>query len=105
MGSMNLLRGMVAKGAKDACGMETGSHVRSLIREIKIGNFSLQVLKQEHVAGSDISVDDRRLCLLVEVLESSGGINGDPHPLHPIKNRARLRPLNSFPPCEAHVKI
>ena len=91
-----LLWRMITKGSQDSSRMKTSSHVRGLIWKIKVCNLGFEVFKEKHIARSDISMYNGRLNLLMQVFQTSGRIDRNPDPLHPIKCRTWLCPLDSF---------
>lgn len=74
---------VVAESAKNTSRVKACSHVRGLVGYIKIADLGDIVVKEQDIAGLDVSVDDARLSLLVEELKPSRGTHGDPHALHP----------------------
>ena len=79
-----LLWSMVAESSQDSCRVKTSSVVRSLVREVKISNLGLVVFEKKNVAGSYISMDYRRLRLLVKVLQTPSCLDRDFHPRCPV---------------------
>ena len=95
---------MVAKGAQNSGRMKACSHVRGLIEKIEICNLCFKVLKQKHIARSNVSMNNRRLDLLMKVLQSPGSINSNLYPLEPAEWWTRLRIRDTFLAYNENIK-
>jgi hypothetical protein len=69
------------------------SRVRGLVGHVKVAHLGDVVVKEQHVAGLDVAVDDARLRLVVEELQPSRRAHGDPHALHPRQGWTSLGTL------------
>jgi len=83
--------------------VQPGSGVRPLVGQVEIRNLGAELVEDKNVAGPDVSMDDRRLDFLVEVLQPSRRAVGYLHSLHPVQDRPGLGALNSFLPCSRTV--
>jgi hypothetical protein len=48
--------------------VQTGSGVGPLVGQVEISNLGVEIVEYKNVAGSNISMNNRRLDFLVEVL-------------------------------------
>ena len=56
---------MVAKRPQDSCGMQSSSRVGRLICQVEIGYLGQEIVEKQDVARSDVTMNYRRLNLLV----------------------------------------
>ena len=59
---------MVSKSPQHASGVQPRGGVGPLVGEVEISNLGAEIVEYEDVAGPDVSVNDRRLDFLVQVL-------------------------------------
>jgi hypothetical protein len=98
--SFILLWSMVPKGPQHTSRVQARGCVGALVGEVEVGDLGAEIVEDEDVAGADVPVDDRRLHLLVQVLQTSRGSVGYLHALSPVEDGAGLRALDSFLPCQ-----
>lgn len=95
-----LLRCMITKGSQNTSGMKTGSHIRSLIWQIKVCNLGNIIIKDQYIAGLDVTMDDMEIALFMQVLEPFCSPYSNFNTLCPRKNRTRLCSFNPLPPYQ-----
>lgn len=79
--------------------MQPGSGVGALVRQVEIGDLRAELVEYKNIARPNISMNDRWLHFLMEVLQPSRRPISYLDPLRPVQNRAGLRALDSLLTC------
>lgn len=95
----SLLRSMITKGSQNTGGMKPCCHIWSLIWQIKISNFSNIIIKEQHITGLNVTMNNVRWCLFVQIFKASCSSYRNFYPLCPWQNRPRLCTFNTLPSC------
>lgn len=99
-----LLWSMITKSSQDSCRVKTSSIIRRLIWEIEISNLCFEVFEKKNIARPYVSMDYRRLWLLMKVFQTPSCFNRYFHPRYPVKCWTWLCPLNSLPTCNRTIR-
>jgi len=89
---------MITKCSQNSSGMKTCCHIRSLIWQIKVGNFCNIIIENKNIAGLNVTMNDARISLLMQVFKPFCSTNSNFYTLWPCKDRTRLCSFNTFPP-------
>jgi len=94
----SLLRSMITKCSQNSSGMKTCCHIRGLIWQIEVGNFCNIIIKNKNIAGLNVTMNDVRISLFMQVFKPFCSTNSNFYTLRPCKDRTRLCSFNTFPP-------
>lgn len=92
------LRSMITKSSKNSGGLEACCHIRTLVRYIKVPYFCHIILKQKYIAGLDITMNDTRLCFLMQVFKSFCSPHSNLNSFCPRQNYVWLCPFSTLLP-------
>ena len=89
---LQILGRHVALRARDVAREQRTRSVGSRgFRHAEVGHFGAEMAVQEDVAGLHVLVDEARVCVVVDVFQAGGDVEGDAHSRYPRQKRCALR--------------
>uniref|UniRef100_A0A3Q7IL40 Uncharacterized protein n=1 Tax=Solanum lycopersicum TaxID=4081 RepID=A0A3Q7IL40_SOLLC len=68
----DLLWSMIAKCPQNSSGMKTSCCIGSLVCQVEISNLSCKIIKEKHIAGSDIAMNNSWLNFFISSKGKTG---------------------------------